>query len=663
VLAHAGRITGFPHHFSIHCGGIVISPEPLADYVPLTRSAKGFVITQMDMYGVEDLGLVKMDLLGNRSLAVLGDALALCEANGRGGPRHTGSGKHTVKGSASHPQANGDAGVFRREAVRMKSPGTRRGTSVALAGVMGLVAKPGGRQPDDDDNDAPPPDPRPLRERIHDLDSIAADPATRALIHSGDTMGCFYIESPGMRALFERLRCGNFEEVVAASSIIRPGVAESGMMQQYIIRHQTRRGAEPPPRPAPRGAAAAPAHPLMLRILPETYGVMVYQEDVLRVAHEVAGMTLGEADLLRRAMSGKMRSRDAMAAIRDKFLAGARARGLGEDDIAEIWRQISSFAGYSFCKGHSAAFAVLSYQVAYLKAHHPAEFFAAVLTNGGGFYGAGAYISAARRRGLRVLPPCVNTGALHYTGCTTDGDNGAAAGGWVRVGLAAIKGLSGATAQAIADARRRGGPFLSLADFIRRTGASADECRVLAKAGALDALHGPGIPADPARQRPALILQAELLQRSGAGAGLDLPGPEMLVTTLDRAVAPWSLRDLCRHEAQTLGFLISAHPLDLVEVPPGTVTADAIRQHARQRVRMAGWLIAAKILATKTRRQPMKMLTLEDHTGTFEACLFPRMYERLAPRTLTRGPYLLTGRVDMSLGSPTLNVTEVEVLA
>lgn len=658
VLAHAGRIAGFPHHFSIHCGGIVISPRPVADYVPLTRSAKGFVITQMDMYGVEDLGLVKIDLLGNRSLAVLGDAVALCEANGRGGGAEAYS-----EGAAAAPlsacAAGGDAAVFQREAVRMKSPGTRRGTSVALAGVMGIVAAP---EASPRGGVAASSDPRPLRERIRDLDAIAADPATRALIHAGDTMGCFYIESPAMRALFERLRCRNFEEVVAASSIIRPGVAESGMMQQYIVRHQSQRVAPPARRqPARAGGACAPAHPLMLRILPETYGVMVYQEDVLRVAHEVAGMALSEADLLRRAMSGKMRSRDAMAAIRDKFLAGARARGLAEDDIAEIWRQMSSFAGYSFCKGHSAAFAVLSFQVAYLKAHHPAEFFAAVLTNGGGFYGPDAYLGEARRRGLSVLPPCVNAAEKHYTGCSGRGSGPA---GWVRVGLEAIKGLSGTTLEAILAQRRRAGPYRSLADLICRTGASLGECRALAKAGALDALRAAGAPTDAARQRPALMLEAELLWRAGADGGLGLAGPETLLPEGGAGVAaPWSLRELCRHEAETLGFMLSAHPLDLVEVPPDVVSAAAIRDHAGCRVRMAGWLIAAKLLATKTRRQPMKMLTLEDRSGTFEATLFPRMYERFAPRTLTRGPYLLTGRVDVSLGSPTLNVTGVEILA
>ena len=444
IMEQARRIADFPRHLSIHCGGILIAPGEVSDFVPLTRSAKGFVITQMDMYSIEDLGLVKIDLLSNRSLGVLKDGLAMAEKTERERERRGIPAPPPYARLAGGSEGGGshiNSAVFQREAQRIKLAGTRRGTSVALAGVLQAFGGREGRAETteiagmethgtpDGGADALMPCVSLVRQRALDFEHVTNDPATRAMIDSGDTMGCFYIESPGMRALFERLRCRSFQEVVAASSIIRPGVAESGMMQEYITRHKQSRsgsgrlagGAMPLNAHAKAGErilakGAAPPHPLMLELLPETYGVMVYQEDVLKVAHDLAGMSFAEADLLRRAMSGKMRSRDAMAQLHDKFIGGAVARGVPEHDALEIWRQVSSFAGYSFCKGHSAAFAVLSYQVSYLKAHFPAEFFAAVLANEGGFYGPGAYIEEARRHGVRTLPPCVNESGVEYAG-------------------------------------------------------------------------------------------------------------------------------------------------------------------------------------------------------------------------------------------------------
>jgi DNA polymerase III alpha subunit len=577
-------------------------------------------------------------------------------------------------------------------------------------------------------------------------------------------MGCFYIESPGMRALFERLHCREFAEVVAASSIIRPGVAESGMMDEYIARHQGRGRSE---------RRFARVQELLRRLLPETYGVMVYQEDVLLVAHEVAGMSYGEADVLRRAMSGKTRSGETMAAARERFVRGAMQRhGLTAEEAGEIWRQVASFAGYSFCKGHSAAFAVLSYQVAFLKAHWPAEFFAAVIDNGGGFYGAGAYVEEARRWGLRVLGPCVNAGDVHYRGATC-GAQHLHASGWVRVGLGAVSEVSPATCERIVAERRRGGAFGSVADFLRRVRPAPHEARQLARAGALDTLvaREEALAADVrtrCRARQQIMLQLELafrdatLWRDGEqlfgseaaeqdndGLGGGTPGrieQENAAGRIDAGTKPgesdgkkrarpgagaamgialenvggrrcggagqergegdgingkdyaapgrrgeggerWVSRNsksgdgartaaaggsagseleararLCRWEMQTLGFMVSGHPLDFVEIPDATVAARDIRRFAGRRVVMVGWAIAAKELAASNSGLPMKMLTLEDRTDTFEAVLFPKVYACFAPRTLSCGPYCVRGRVDMRLGSPTVNVENIEVL-
>lgn len=739
VLEQAQRITGFPRHLSIHCGGIIIAPRNVVDYVPLTRSAKGFVITQMDMYSVEDLGLIKIDLLSNRSLGVLRDALDAAERN------RACSAPEEVAPDTASADGGYNEEIFRREAVRMKAPGTRRGTSVALAGIMGMrsevsassvCAEPVAAYSAGAEVVAPGEGRDPcvslVRKRVLDFEYVTGDAATRLLIDAGMTMGCFYIESPGMRALFERLRCRNFEEVVAASSIIRPGVAESGMMQEYIARHQAQardevavavggsRGGHVLPadprspttllpasraslrmaagnmpinahaksRPLPHandGGSHSGAtdgepspHPLMLRILPETYGVMVYQEDVLRVAHEVAGMSLGEADLLRRAMSGKMRSNDAMEQIRTRFFAGAGEKGLCDADANEIWRQISSFAGYSFCKGHSAAFAVLSYQIAYLKAHYPAEFFAAVLSNGGGFYSAGAYVSEARRWGMKILLPCVNASELDYAGCTQRSGTGTRHGnrGWVRIGLSALKGVSAKTCRRIVRERARRGAYQSMDDLITRSGVGLEECRVLIKAGALDAFSA-GSAGGRTMQtvRPRLLLEAEYLFREREMMGDSLLSvanacPAARLDWSRSEVAPHTASQICRFEMEILGYMVSAHPLDFV-LPaaaqrsrggPPIIEAADIRKYAGRRVRMAGWAIAWKLLAAKNNGRLMKMVTMEDRTDTFEAVLFPRVYERYAPRTLSCGPYLVEGRIDVTLGSPTLNVEKIELL-
>lgn len=695
ILELAQRLTGWPRHLSIHCGGIVIAPEPVSRWVPLTHSAKGFVITQMDMVGVEELGLVKMDLLSNRSLGVLKDTLNAIELREASSGQSKGecagnAGKRTEDGTNSedkHEVPRGTKGervapeeqraetkaadntrraaILAHEAARMKLAGTRRGTSVALAGLLEQFE---GELPPEEDF------PRELRgksvrEMLFDLETLTRDPATRALIHEGRTMGCFYIESPGMRALFERLRCKEFAEVVAASSIIRPGVAESGMMEEYIARH---RGKTQNDIRFPR------VQTLLQRLLPETYGVMVYQEDVLLVAHEVAGMTYGEADLLRRAMSGKTRSGEAMETARERFVRGAmECRELTLEEANEIWRQVASFAGYSFCKGHSAAFAVLSYQVAYLKAHYPAEFFAAVLDNGGGFYGAGAYLEEARRWGLKTLGPCVNDGDVHFRGYTKEAKH-LRAEGWVRVGLGAVSRVSGETCERIVKERKAGGRYVSLWDFLRRVKPAPEEARQLARAGALDSVIARQPTRLSARQRCSLrqelLIELEMLLREHTHRRTEEQLFDLDIrhhVAQQRQLAERNGTELtefeahgrlCRWEMETLGFMVHGHPLDFVSIPRGTIAAREIRRYANRRVQMVGWAIAAKELAASNSGKPMKMLTLEDRTDTFEAVLFPQVYARLAPRTLSCGPYLVRGRVDMRLGSPTLEVETLEVL-
>lgn len=264
-----------------------------------------------------------------------------------------------------------------------------------------------------------PPLPKPGFD-IYDYQMLFDDEETKKLIREGRTIGCFYIESPGMRSLLQKLNCETFEMLTAASSVIRPGVAESGMMQEFIARHKN---------PKLRKYLI----PQMEEYLGETYGVMIYQEDVIKIAHHVVGLSLEEADYLRRAMSGKMRSHDAMKKLYDRFFSSCKERELPDKVAKQLWHQIASFAGYSFCKAHSASFALLSFQVAYLKAHHPAEFMANVLNNNGGFYSVGVYINECKRMGLKVLLPSINKSNYRYEGNFPQ----------IKIGLMAIKNNNG----------------------------------------------------------------------------------------------------------------------------------------------------------------------------------------------------------------------------
>ncbi|MFQ5749465.1 MAG: DNA polymerase III subunit alpha, partial [Planctomycetota bacterium] len=566
ILVQAAALQGFPRHLGVHPGGVVIAPAPLTDHLPLQLARKQtgagrMVITQWDMEPVEKVGLLKIDLLGNRGLAVIRDTV---------------------------------------EAVKRN---------------LGLPI---------------------------DLDRLdpQGDQRTCSLLERGETMGCFYVESPGMRGLLRKLRCRDFATLVAASSIIRPGISSSGMMQAYVERHHfvRRRGRHDP--------SWYPL-PCLRAILGETYGVMAYQEDVLKVVQEAAGMTAAEADGLRRSMSHK-RSHEKMASFRESFLEGARRRGAGEALARELWRQIESFAGYSFCKAHSASYARVSFLSAYLRAHHPAEFLAAVLANGGGFYTTFAYLAEARRMGLRLELPCVNR----------SGDDFQGADGGVRLGLAQVNGLGAAVRARILEARRRAGPFQGLEDFGERVRPAPSEWEALVRAGALDGL--PDGMTRPERMRAA-ALWAHSFRGPGRGARLF---PDGAVRRPPPPAAEYSPRRRLAQEAEALGFLVSAHPLALFgEAIRRThaVPARELGRHVNRRVRLVGWQVTNKPVTTRGGR-PMMFMSFEDTTAIYETILFPRVYRRLAPWLLTRGPYLLEGIVREEYGALTVEVDALRLL-
>ena len=468
-----------------------------------------------------------------------------------------------------------------------------------------------------------PPIPRHTRHvdfDIYDFEMLFSDQATIELIKSGKTIGCFYIESPGMRSLLRRLDVQTFEMLTAASSIIRPGVAESGMMQEFIARHKD---------PSKRKYLI----PKMEEHLSETYGVMIYQEDVIKVAHHIAGLTLEEADLLRRAMSGKMRSHKAMEQIMHKFFLSSQNKGLTDEQAKELWRQIESFAGYSFCKAHSASFALLSFQVAFLKAHYPAEFMASVLSNGGGFYSPAVYIQESKRLRLEVKLPCINESEYEYTG----------RGRVLRIGLMAIKNLSRTSIEKIISERGENGKYVSLADFLIRTQLGYEETALLIKCGAMHCFK---------ITRPTLLrlLDVYIHHRKILNENYN----DLFINdtfALERDITTdvnYSAEEICRNEYEAFSYMITRHPLNFFSEwlnDTRIVKAKDMGKYRGKNARMIGWYMTSKRIRTK-KGGIMKFLSLEDLTGTFEAVIFPKVYYGVAELTMSMGPYLVEGRID-----------------
>ncbi|VAX16576.1 DNA polymerase III alpha subunit [hydrothermal vent metagenome] len=471
---------------------------------------------------------------------------------------------------------------------------------------------------------------------IFDYEMLFNDEATKNLIRSGNTIGCFYIESPGMRSLLKRLDCNTFEMLVAASSVIRPGVAESGMMKEFIERHKD---------PSRRKYLV----PEMEKHLGETYGVMIYQEDVIKVAHHIAGLTREEADLLRRGMSGKMRSHKSMKNLSDKFFSSCRGKGYSEKIALKLWEQIESFAGYAFNKSHSASFALVSYQVAYLKAHYPAEFMASVLNNQGGYYSAAVYIQESKRMGLQILLPDINQSQYEYFGT----------GNFIRIGLMAIKNLSRNSIDIIIKERKQNGRYVSLPDFLVRTRLAYEETALLIKCGAMDCFS---------ETRPTLmrLLDIYLSHRKLLDESIsDLFEFESYKLENEiKTDRQYSLAEVCRIEYETFGYMVTRHPLEFfssVLKRKNIVKSIEMKNYNGHTIKMVGWFMASKRIKTK-KGEIMKFLSLEDLTGTFEAVLFPKTYKIFADRTLTMGPYLLEGKVDMDNGH-NLIVSKLTVLS
>ncbi len=458
---------------------------------------------------------------------------------------------------------------------------------------------------------------------IHDIERFKADPVVADQIRKADTIGCFYIESPGMRQLLKKLRCDDYITLVAASSIIRPGVSQSGMMKQYIYRYHNPDKFEY-------------LHPKMEELLRETYGVMVYQEDVIKVAHHFAGLDMGEADVLRRAMSGKYRSHKQFEEIREHFFANCKSYGYPDALSAEVWRQIESFGGYSFSKAHSASFAVESYQSLFLKTYYPMEFMVAVINNFGGFYSRELYFHELKRTGATLRRPCVNNSNL-YTRIQ---------GTTVTMGFIHVDGLEQALIDQIIRNRMKTGPYLHLQDFIERLRPGIEQLNILIRVGAM---------AFTGKNKKELLWEANFLQKKSARhqAGnslfaeqpVDFQLPVLQQHPLDDAL----------DEIELLGFPV-CNVFELADTDPALYTpASEIEQWVGRVVRVLGWLVTSKPVRTIT-NETMYFHTFLDPAGNWlDTIFFPPAANRFG--LSGKGFYAMTGKVIEEFGVCSVEVS------
>ena len=462
---------------------------------------------------------------------------------------------------------------------------------------------------------------------IHDIPAFKQDKRIKALLRTGTSIGCFYVESPAMRMLLKKLEVDDYLGLVAASSIIRPGVAKSGMMREYIQRFRY---------PEKRKEA----HPVLAEIMPETFGVMVYQEDVIKVAHYYAGLTLEESDVMRRGMSGKFRSREEFQRVKERFFENCDLKGYAKGDVKEIWRQIESFAGYSFAKGHSASYAVESYQSLFLKAYYPLEFMVGVINNFGGFYHTEFYLHEARMWGAQLELPCVNYSM--QTTCIYDKT--------IYIGFIHIKSLETKTIEKLMEARLQGGAFADLVDLTKRVEISLDQLRILVK---IDAFRFTGL------SKKELMWNAHMLLR---GEKKTAPKPELFDLRPKKFKLPQLHHEMLEDaydEMELLGYMLTIAPFDILQKQPEQeLPAAELISHIGKTVQMLGYLVTIKNTST-TKGKRMQFATFIDRKGHFiDTVHFPPIAARYPFRG--KGCYYIKGKVMEEFDVLSVEVSEME---
>ena len=551
ILYYAEKLNGFPNHLSIHAGGVLITEEPINYYSAKMLMPKGFPIVHFDMYAAEEFGFYKYDILSQRGLGHIKDALRLVKEN--------------------------------------------RGVAID----------------------------------IFQTEKFKQDEKIKEQLLNARTIGCFYIESPGMRGLLSKLKCSTFETLVAASSIIRPGVSQSGMMQEYIKRHNS-------------PEEIRYLHPVFEDLLAETYGIMVYQEDVIKIAHHFAGLELADADTLRRSMSGKGRSPEQMLRVKENFFRSCAEKGHTPELSTEVWRQIESFAGYSFCKAHSASYAVESFQSLYLKAYYPLEFMVGVINNFGGFYALEHYVHEARMCGATIEAPCVNNS--QYLASIQ--------GSTIYLGFVHLRELEANTVKQLLQERNENGPFSSFADFLQRVTIKREQLNLLIRINAFrfsgQSRHSLlweknryGLKTAKTSAAPSLFTKADTKENNL---------PQLDIHALEDAF----------EQMELLGFSLSSPFLLLKKKPTTGIKAAALKEYLGQRTCLSGYFVTRKIIRTKHKKLMSFATWIDEEGHFFDTTHFPQSLEQYP----FSGPgcYLLEGKVVEEFGFASMEVSKMEHL-
>jgi DNA polymerase-3 subunit alpha/error-prone DNA polymerase len=527
------RIIGFPRHLGVHCGGIVITPSPVRDIAPLEMATKGVIVTQYDKDAAEAVGLIKIDLLGNRALST-------------------------------------------------------------VDGAVNIISR---------------------RQEGLDIDAFSpTDEKTAKMLSAGDSLGVFQCESPGMRQLLRGLKVRTKKDVAIALSLIRPGPASGGMKAEFIERHVNRRPFEY-------------LHPKMKEVLGDTYGVMLYQEDVMRIAVEVAGYSVADADRFRSEVSKKVSAARLQKQYTDFVYSRAEQAGIDRTTAEAVWDEILRFAAYSYCKAHATVYAHIAWQTAFLKAHYPQQFYTSIFNNHQGMYPLRVYVWEAMRRGIRILPPHVNCSDTEWTTQAKA----------IRAGLNIIKGLSFNTMNMIIRERRLR-PFSSLDDLRNRVKFRRPELESLVHVGACDGL-GPSRPAMLMRLRFAPADPKQLLLFD-------------MYADFSRPKCPeYNRLAKLKAEVDVTGIPFTMHPALLL--PIRHTPAARLGQFINKQVTVAGCIATARRARTNAGRI-MGFVTLEDSSGLAEVTFFPDQVELYRSLCSWGGPVWVSGGVTEHLSSITL---------
>ena len=530
LMRYAKQLEGMPRHNSTHAAGVVISKDAIETYLPVLKAATGPAITQFTMTTVEDIGLLKMDLLGLRTLTVIGKTVELLNET---------------------------------------------------------------------------------RKETFDLDQLPLDDvATYQMLGEGESFGVFQLESAGLRTILKNLKPNRFGDLIALVALYRPGPLGSGMVEDFIARRHGR-------------VEVKYIHALLEPILADTYGVILYQEQVMRIASDLAGFTLGQADLLRRAM-GKKKA-DVIQALRESFLQGSGKRGIAKEIANEIFNLMEYFAGYGFNKSHSAAYALLSYQTAYLKCHYPAEFMSALLsTMMGNSDKLNIYIEESYRLKIEILPPDINESVGNFTVVNNK----------IRFGLAAVKGVGDGAISAVI-AGRNDGPYLSLLNFCERVELSQVNRKCLENLILAGAFANLGI-------RSRLLLMMDTAIAMGAKSRKDKEEGQLSFFDIGMQAISNQIREpnipeftdnqILLYEKELLGCYITGHPLDdyrdwLKFLSPHQIGLINEDKHDKN-ITLVGLMTNLNKVITK-KGDAMANFQLEDFTGSLACLVFPRIYQQL----------------------------------